>query len=135
MKHVAKIEEYLVANERNVICIGEVGLDHTVSQFKLTEADLEEQEQVFNYQIDLSKQFDKPLFVCLLTHDKEKLIFLETYTPEVLQEEQLKYSGMLVCLEIVLFFTLLTEMSKRQLWEWKQGIYLAFHRHLFIVKE
>ncbi|EFO99246.1 hypothetical protein CRE_17898 [Caenorhabditis remanei] len=63
MKHVAKMEQFFVEHENDIICVGECGLDHTTSQFKLTEADLEEQERVFKWQIDLAKHFDKPLNV------------------------------------------------------------------------
>ncbi|KAF1768187.1 hypothetical protein GCK72_008149 [Caenorhabditis remanei] len=57
------MEQFFVEHENDIICVGECGLDHTTSQFKLTEADLEEQERVFKWQIDLAKHFDKPLNV------------------------------------------------------------------------
>ncbi|CAL2034990.1 unnamed protein product [Caenorhabditis brenneri] len=63
MKHVAKMEQFLVKHENDVICVGECGLDHTVTQFKLTQEDFEEQERVFRHQIDLAKHFNKPLNV------------------------------------------------------------------------
>ncbi|CBX33068.1 Protein CBG07022, partial [Caenorhabditis briggsae] len=63
MKHISKMEQFFVEHERDIICVGECGLDHTVTKFKLTEADLEEQERVFKWQIDLAKHFEKPLNV------------------------------------------------------------------------
>ncbi|PIC49780.1 hypothetical protein B9Z55_008274 [Caenorhabditis nigoni] len=62
-KHISKMEQFFVDHERDIICVGECGLDHTTTQFKLTEADLEEQERVFKWQIDLAKNFEKPLNV------------------------------------------------------------------------
>lgn len=61
MKHLLKMEQLFVEHERDIVCVGECGLDHTVSQFKLTESDFEEQERVFKWQIDLAKHFDKPI--------------------------------------------------------------------------
>ncbi|CAI2347289.1 unnamed protein product [Caenorhabditis sp. 36 PRJEB53466] len=63
MKNIAKVEQYLVENEKYVVCVGEVGLDHTKSQFKLTDADLEEQCRVFKQQIEIAKHFNKTLNV------------------------------------------------------------------------
>uniref|UniRef100_A0A1I7TG66 Hydrolase, TatD family n=1 Tax=Caenorhabditis tropicalis TaxID=1561998 RepID=A0A1I7TG66_9PELO len=63
MKHLAQLEQFFVEHERDIICVGECSLDHTTTQFKLTDADFEEQERVFKSQIDLAKHFDKPLNV------------------------------------------------------------------------
>ncbi|CCD61940.1 Deoxyribonuclease TATDN3 [Caenorhabditis elegans] len=63
MKHISKMEQFFVEHERDIICVGECGLDHTISQFKLTTEDFEEQETVFKWQIDLAKHFEKPLNV------------------------------------------------------------------------
>ncbi|UMM20877.1 hypothetical protein L5515_015975 [Caenorhabditis briggsae] len=47
MKHISKMEQFFVEHERDIICV----------------ADLEEQERVFKWQIDLAKHFEKPLNV------------------------------------------------------------------------
>ncbi|ULU08975.1 hypothetical protein L3Y34_019886 [Caenorhabditis briggsae] len=47
MKHISKMEQFFVEHERDIICV----------------ADLEEQERVFKWQINLAKHFEKPLNV------------------------------------------------------------------------
>ncbi|CAB3404883.1 unnamed protein product [Caenorhabditis bovis] len=63
LKHLENVESYLSRFQQYIVCVGEIGLDHTSSQFKLSVDDLKEQEDVFRKQLEYSRQFDLPVNV------------------------------------------------------------------------
>ncbi|CAI5441476.1 unnamed protein product [Caenorhabditis angaria] len=88
-KHLAEVETFLSRyQQKNVICVGEIGLDHTFQQFKLSEQDLHVQEEVFIAQIRLAKQFNLPMNI----HSRSAA----RRTLEVLKSEQINSNSVVL---------------------------------------
>ncbi|CAD6193993.1 unnamed protein product [Caenorhabditis auriculariae] len=77
---IVEVERHLQEHHDKAICVGEIGLDHTTSQFKLTADGLKTQEEVFRRQIRLALKFDLPINV----HSRSAA----RRTTEVLREER-----------------------------------------------